>query len=252
MSKEPGTAPSSWGALAKELGISGGYLSKVRKRDWWDRDLKPENVDEARALLLANLAGYEAKLAAAAETAPPPPGPPQTKAKAKPVNTDALRELLGEDQFDPRAFARETVRFAGRRVVQAAEQGELSAAAFGDMKKAMTELRQAEKDYQEQARKSGELVPRKAAMALGAEIGRALSDSLNSLETLGPSQVLQWLEDPQLARLSERDQTEAVRTWFERRLRDFRELAANQLEELLDRAVEEEDRKKTAGKAGAA
>lgn len=230
--------PRNWTQLARELGRSKSYISKVRKKDWWPADLRPYEVDRARQVLQQH--------APAKETSPPLLGDPPPEERGEDLGSradvESLEKLLDAKDLDATRFAAEVVRFAGQRVVAQARLGKLAASDMRALKQSMTELRQAEREGLEQAERRGSLVPRAASVEVAAAIGRSLVDGLSALETLFASQVLQWLDDPGFRRLGEQAQSEAVRTWVERRVRDFRSLVAEQLEELLDRAVDEHRR----------
>lgn len=215
------------GELAKALGIDKSYLSKLKRRDWFPRKSKA-GWDEAlaRRAIAQNLPnGAQLIGEESATVAPDAP-------------TLAVLDALSTST-DPLELSRCATQLSARRLADAYRRGLAGGNEAGDLKRALEEQRRMEADYLDLAVKRGELVPRATLAVVAGGLARYMLRALEEVEAMLSPQVEQWTKGKAFRKRTTDGRRREVQAWTRKRTREIREAAAEQLEAIVEAAIDE-------------
>lgn len=188
------------------------------------------NVEECRAWIVANKPGWFPQVV------PLQPAPAE-QPSAKPEGPDERDKPLIEIIRNPESSHVEKIRasnqIAMNKLALATERGEVGVKHFSDLERVSKELRQAEADHIENARRLGELIPRAASLATLGDVVLLLITCKDSfVAALGP-QVEIWQTD-EFRALDPEARLREARQWAEDKFRDVTALTSAEIRRLLD------------------
>lgn len=223
---------STLAELGRLVGHSKGYLSKLSKRDWWPAGGPPYDVEAIRVAIRANVVPRPPSKKPQNGTATRGPGRPAAP-RATVDYPQELLEVLRSGSEDPVEVARAALGLVSRRLAAGLDQQLPGAKDVEDLKKALGELRAAEKDYLDLEARRGELIDRSVAADVAGQLGQRLVGILTSCEALLATQVEIWLGDEEFRGFDVTERRRRVQEWFHRQARALREVGADELERML-------------------
>ena len=191
-------------ALAKALGVSQPRVSTMKKKAWFQPKEPPWDVEEMRALWVANVGQAGGKVEESAKGLIRPPASGSAPAvRVSPEDSD-----LGSD--DPCAVARAAVRVAAEAVERASKNGGFGPREMTALRDALAEMGRTEKRYLELGVKRGELVTRQQAVEEMGQLVLMLTGAMERAEASVPTRLLQLVGEKDWADLGVKQRVLAV------------------------------------------
>lgn len=218
-------------ALAEGLGITKGYLSKLKRRGWFPaKGANGWDESTVRAAIVENLPTGRELI-----------GEPRRELRSlddADDSTAAALEVL-RNSTDPLKLAQAGTMIQARKLASSYEVGDLGSREINGLKAALAEWRQAESGHIDLARKRGLLVPKATVEIVGATLARYLLRAQEGFEAMLAAQVERWLEGNTFEDLNVEQRQHEVTKWARRRSRELREAVADGLDDLVADALRE-------------
>ena len=215
------------GDFARQLGVSAGYLSKLRKRAWWP-------TGEQEWELSACLAAIKSHVARKGGTpAAPPAGGVTTGTAPKLEHAPELLTAL-EDASDPLAMTRAALKLQAQTMAHGFRTGTSGARDADHLKKLLEELRVSESSWMALQVRRGELVERTVAAEVGAEVAQRAVRCMTILASGFAAQVEVWLADRGFVELNSDERKRLVMEWSEGQVRTSRLQEHDEISKMLE------------------
>ena len=137
-------------------------------------------------------------------------------------------------------ITRSVVQLVAGQIADSALAGTLSSDEVESIKKALQELRQAESDYTDLARRQGELIPLDTVRAVVGESASRLVRCLQTVENSIATEFSLWLADPAVAAMGQDERARKVRIFVAGVCRSVRQRESEDIRRMLAEAEKDQ------------
>lgn len=227
------------GELAAALGVSKGWMSKLKRREWFPAK-GPDGWDEPEVRAACELEGVPLTKDPAYADAPPGGGSSiatssrtTSRRDAYPIDDPEQLEALVSSQ-DPTAVADAAARLAAIHLAQRYKEGTVTARDTDALKKALEELRRTREGHLKLQRSLGEVIDRAVALEQAASLARRFVQALDDMANDVAVQVELWTADQDFAAKNTEDRRREVRGWARRFGQDLRSSTATEIDARIE------------------